>query len=38
MKGQKWVMVKGFQGLPTKENLKLVDYEVPEDLQDGGIL
>jgi hypothetical protein len=37
MKAQKWVLAKGFTGYPTDENVKLVEFELPE-LREGGIL
>ena len=37
VKGKKWVLAKQFSGLPTDENLKLVEYEVSDDLQENGI-
>jgi NADPH-dependent curcumin reductase CurA len=36
-KGKKYVLEHHFNGLPTLENFKLVDVDIPE-LQTGGIL
>lgn len=36
MQGKKWILAKQFSGTPTEENIKLVEYEVSEDLQPGG--
>ena len=38
MKAQKWIVEREFLGEPTSENLKLVDFEIPDDLCDGGNL
>jgi len=35
MKAQKWILDKGFSGYPTDENIKLVEFELPE-LKEGG--
>lgn len=37
IKGKKWVVAKPFFGPLTDENLKLVEYDVPEELQPGGM-
>jgi hypothetical protein len=37
IKGKKWILAKQFSGLPTDENLKLVEYELPDELQEDGI-
>lgn len=37
MKGQKWILAKQFSGFPTDENLKLVEYDLPDELQPGGL-
>ena len=37
IKGKKWIVAKPFFGPLTDENLKLVEYDVPEELQPGGM-
>lgn len=37
IKGKKWVIAKPFFGPMTNDNLKLVEYDVPEELQPGGM-
>lgn len=37
VKGQKWMLVKPFDGVPNEENIQLVDFELPP-LKDGQIL
>lgn len=38
MKGKKWILAKQFSGVPTDENLKLVEYDLPDEMQPGGML
>lgn len=38
MKAKKWVLAKSFSGIPTDENLKLVEFELPDELQPGEVL
>ena len=38
MKAKKWILAKRFEGLPTEENLRLVDEELPDDLKRDQIL
>ena len=38
MKAQKWIVEKEFLGEPSSENLSLVDFEIPDELADGGKL
>ena len=37
MKAKKWIMAKGFHGVPTEENVKLVEFELPDELNEGGM-
>ena len=37
VKGKKWILAKQFSGLPTAENFQLVEYDLPDVLQPGGI-
>ena len=37
MKAKKWVLAKQFLGLPTGENLKLVEFDLPDELKEEGI-
>ena len=37
MKAKKWVLVKQFSGIPTEENLKLIEFDSPDELQENGI-
>ena len=37
MKAKKWVLVKQFSGIPTEENLKLIEFDLPDELQENGI-
>jgi hypothetical protein len=36
MKAQKWVLAKKFAGFPTEENIKLVEFDLPNELQENG--
>jgi hypothetical protein len=36
MKAQKWILAKKFNGDPTEENIKLVEFDLPDELQPGG--
>ncbi len=38
MKAKKWVLVKKFDGVPTEENIKLVEFELDEELKENGLL
>ena len=38
MKGHKWIYAKPFDGLPTEENLQLVEFDVPDQLGENGWL
>lgn len=38
MKAQKFVLAKQFSGIPTEENIKLVEYELDDNLKDGEVL
>lgn len=37
MKAKKWILSKGFHGLPSKDNLKLIEFDLQDELKDGGI-
>ena len=37
MKAKKWVLVQQFSGIPTEENLKLIEFDLPDELQENGI-
>ena len=37
IKGKKWILAKQFSGIPTDENLKLVEFELSDELQEDGI-
>ena len=36
MKGKKWLLAKEFSGVPTSENIKLVEYELVDELKPDG--
>lgn len=36
MKSKKWILAKAFSGVPSEENLKLVEFELKDDLHTGG--
>lgn len=36
MKGKKWILAKSFSGEPTEEHIKLVEYDLPDQLEPGG--
>ena len=36
MKAKKWILEKAFSGLPTGENLKLIEYDLPDELKENG--
>lgn len=36
MKGKKWILAKEFSGTPSEDNFKLVEYDLPDELQPGG--
>lgn len=38
MKAKKWILQKQFSETPTQENLKLVEFDLPDELQPGGTL
>ena len=38
VKGKKWILSKSFSGNPTDENLQLLEYELPNELQKDGII
>lgn len=38
MKGKKWILAKQFSGVPTEENIKLVEYELPDELKENEVL
>jgi prostaglandin reductase 1 len=38
MKAQKWILAKKFNGDPTSENIKLVEFDLPDELQPGEVL
>lgn len=38
MKAQKWILAKKFNGDPTEENIKLVEFDLPDELQPGEVL
>ena len=35
-KGKKWLFKKEFDGFPTDENLELVEFDLPEKLEENG--
>lgn len=37
MKAQKWVQVKPFSGEPSEDNLKLVEFDLADELQQDGM-
>lgn len=36
MKAKKWILNKDFCGQPTEDNLSLVEFEIPEQLEENG--
>lgn len=36
MKAQKWILAKQFSGVPTDENIKLVEFDLPDELKENG--
>jgi hypothetical protein len=36
MKAQKFVLSKNFTGIPNEENIQLIEYDLDENLKDGG--
>lgn len=38
MKAQKFIYAKQFSGTPTEENVKLVDFELDDNLKEDGNL
>jgi hypothetical protein len=37
MKGQKWVYAKPFEGEPKEDDLQLVEFDLPEQLDQNGL-
>lgn len=37
MKGKKWVLVKHFDGAPKDSDFELVEFDLPEELQENGM-
>jgi prostaglandin reductase 1 len=38
MKAKKWILAKQFKGVPTEENLQLVEEDLPDELKPNEIL
>jgi NADPH-dependent curcumin reductase CurA len=38
MIGKRWVLVKPFSGIPTEENLKLEEFNLPDELNENEVL
>ena len=36
MKAQKYVLAKAFSGAPTEENIKLIEFELDDELKENG--
>ena len=36
MKGKKWIISKKFHGNLTEDNLKLVEFDLPDELKEKG--
>ncbi len=35
-KGKRWIVVKDFEGYPKDENLRLEEFELPNELKENG--
>lgn len=38
MKAKQWVLVKHFEGEPKDEDLELQEFDLPDELKEGGFL
>ena len=38
MIGKRWVLAKPFSGIPTEENLKLEEFNLPDELNENEVL
>ena len=38
MKGKRWILAAEFSGNPTHENLKLEEFELPDELKENEVL
>jgi NADPH-dependent curcumin reductase CurA len=38
MKGKRWILATPFSGIPTEENLKLEEFDLPDELKENEVL
>ncbi len=38
MKGKRWILATPFSGIPTGENLKLEEFDLPDELKENEVL